>query len=311
MALTRTLKGSAADKASGTSLAINDVSMNAGDLLVLILSFETESTLVSAPKYGKKEMRYIENSGATQGDTRVRFYRFRVRKTSTRNIVVTWNAAVTARAMIALSLTNVGKANVLSTNTHATDTGSPNSGTAVTTTIADTLHIAAFASLGGTPDTIGTAGNGHTLGARVGTSGPPVESNVTLQETHEILTATGDCRASLTGATARKWAVSIVAFRSTQVYTVSRAEYYPFDGYPAQEKVIFVMKDESGDEKFTVTIPRFEFEAATDQEITDRITGDCVWWENKVRDDAPSPDFTPDSAFNTRVASFVNDTVIV
>ena len=47
----------------------------------------------------------------------------------------------------------------------------------------------------------------------------------------------------------------------------------------------------------------------TDTEVTERITGQCSWWAKKQIEQGVSPDFTPDAAFNTRVASFVNDTI--
>ena len=90
----------------------------------------------------------------------------------------------------------------------------PATGSAVTTTAADTIHIAAFGSRGPSSDTVGSVDVGHTSGQRVGTTGTPPVSNVTIHETWELLTSTGNCRSHKTGATSRDWSNIIMALRS-------------------------------------------------------------------------------------------------
>jgi hypothetical protein len=90
--------------------------------------------------------------------------------------------------------------------------------TSDTSTIADTISIAAFCSKGPEADDAGTAGSGHTGGQRVGTSGAPPTSNITLHETFEILSSTGTIQATKTGATSRDWASVITAFHASTIH---------------------------------------------------------------------------------------------
>jgi len=303
VAITRTALGTASSKAATTSLTLTNVTLDEGDFLVVGVAYETDAAIDSV-KWGGKELRL--SKGQTQGDTRVRLYQKRIRKSATKDITITWAANMSARAMFAVKLTEVGRKDVEQGNSQ-TATTSPATGSAVTSTVADTISIAAFASLGPSGDTPGTAGAGHTLGQRDGTTGAPPASNVTIQETYEILSATGNVRATMTGATSRDWANVIVAYRASQTFTVDRALYVSHDAYPHAESVHLVIHDESGT-GFTIVIPREDFENLTDAEVEDWIKRECVWWADKQIDQEVSPDFTPDATFNTRVASFVDDT---
>lgn len=211
MAITRTAKGTAQSKANSTTLTISSVSLNAGDLLVVGLGYEADAALNSVA-WGARELVRVRDSGTEQGDTRVRMFRAKVRDTATRDIVATWAGNMSARAMFASSFTEVAAKDVLSTASFASGTTAPNTGAAVSSTIPDSVSVAAFVSGGPSSDSPGTVGDGHTAGQRVGTTGGGAASNVTIQETYEILSATGDVRSSISGATGRIWACSIVAF---------------------------------------------------------------------------------------------------
>jgi len=308
MAITRTAKGTAGTKVSGTTLTISGVSFTPGSTLVVGIAWEEDHVGEKpAIKRGNKDLKFIASSQQKQGDTFVRLYKRRIKKGGSKDIVATWPSNHTARAMFATQITESSAKDVQQSNGNASGT-SPATGTAVTSTIADTISIAAFASVGPTNDTAATAGAGHTIGQRVGTSGAPPASNITLQETYEILSATGNVRSTLTLTTAREVAATIVAFKATQTYTIVRATYHPFDGNPESESIAFVLKDETTDPLFTVHIPRHDFEEMSDTEVEDYIRNDCQWRADKDFDNAASPDFDPDATFDTRVSSFVNDT---
>ncbi len=151
-----------------------------------------------------------KSNNSTTGIT-VAVYRLKVFNNLSYNVVATWDSAITKKVMIAVDVKKFFSGDVESINNNLS-TSSPNTGSSVSTTSNKTISLAFFASAGPSGDTIGTAGLGHTLGQRVGTTGGSASSNITLQETYEILSNIGSCQASLSGATSRDWATSIVAF---------------------------------------------------------------------------------------------------
>lgn len=214
MAITRTAKGTAQSKANGTTLTISNVAMVEGDLLVVGLVFETDASL-STVKWGSRNLKPVSNTNFVRGDTRTRIYRAKVGTTATRDIVAMWGEIMSARAMAAVSISGAvaldqsgGQNQASGTSLDTTNVG--------TSTVADTISIAFFGTGGPSGDTQGTAGSGHTLGQRIGTTGAGAASNVTLQETYEILTATGTIQATLTLSTSRISANSIAAFSPTE-----------------------------------------------------------------------------------------------
>lgn len=306
MAITRIAKGTAQSKAANTSLTIPSVSMTAGDYLVVGLAYETDAAL-NTVQYGNKEMGLVANSGVTQGDTRVRLYRKRIHKTSTRDIVATWAGNMSARAMFATALTEVSKKDVGSTNTHTAGTTAPTTGTAVTSTVADTISIAAFASGGPSGDTAGTAGVGHTLGQRVGTTGGGASTNVTIQETYEILSATGNVRATLTGATGRIWATTIAAFRALQTFTITDVEQAHRDQNENPDWVVLHLEDEAN-LKLRVEIDPVEFDDLSDAAVTEKVTEFCTNYSERLDGESTIDE---DSARDTRMATFINDVIVI
>lgn len=306
MAIVRTAKGANASKASGTSLSVNNVQCDAGTTIVVGIAFDPAQGNPEI-KWGKKSLSRditIENAGA---DLRCQIYSAKVRRDRTLDVVATWAAAIEPRAMFVTQISEAGIEDV-SKDKAEDATTDPDTGVAPTTTVADTMCIAALASKGPDTDSYGTIGSGHSAGQRVGTSGGGDTTNITIFETYELLSTITTVKSQLTGATSRDWACCIVAFKSMDTYTVDTSHYEPYDGYPEMESVVFTMKDGAGDRKFQVHIPREEFEEMTDVQVEERIQAECSWWADKLYRDVPSPDFTPDSTFNTRVASFTNDT---
>lgn len=307
MAITRTAKGTAQSKADTASLAVNDVEIDGGaSILVGIIFFASANN--PEIKWGNKKLTRDKTNEHSTAAFRAQLYRGRVRTTRQRNVVATWGTSTPgARAMFVVQTQEASHEDISVVNDNNNST-TPNTSSAGTSTVADTISIACFGSNGPSTDTVGTAGLGHTLGQRVGTSGGGDTTNLTIQETFEILSATGTIRASLSGVTARDWANLIVAYSATQTFTVGTTYYQPHDGFPGSESIHFRMEDESGIERFDITIPREEFEDMTDAEVEDRIRQECVRWAAKQIDGELSPDFDADATFDTRVSSFENDT---
>lgn len=308
MAITRTAKGTAQSKAANTTLTISSVSLTAGDLLVVGIGYETDFAL-NTVEWGARDLKLTADSAATQGDTRVRIYRVRVKNTDTRDLTATWAGNMSARCMFATAVTETSKKDVGSTATFAAGTTAPNTGTAVTSTVADTISIAAFVSGGPSGDTAGTAGDGHTLGQRVGTTGGGAASNVTIQETFEILSATGNVRASLTGATGRIWACSIAAFRAVDTYKIIGSYHRPEKVYPARDIVVLQVEDGATARVYDIQIPTQIFEIMTDQEVTDYAFTTAAWHADLVESENDLE--LPDSTIETRLTGFENDTFTV
>lgn len=308
MAITRTAKGTAQSKAATTSLTISSVSLTAGDLLVVGIGYETDFALNSV-QWGSRSMKLVADSAATQGDTRVRIYRIKVRDTASRDVVATWAGNMSARAMFATAITEASIKDVGSTATHAAGTTAPNTGTAVTSTVADTISIAAFVSGGPSGDTAGTAGDGHTLGQRVGTTGGAAGTNVTIQETYEILSATGDVRASMTGATGRIWACSIAAFNAVDTYKIFNTYHRPWKVSGSSDVVVIEVENGATSHVFDVHIPTRIFEIMTDAEVSDYVAAQASWHADVVESENDLE--TPDTTIETRLATFELDTFTI
>lgn len=307
-------KGTNSSKADGSlgvsTLSVNNVAITGGKTIFVAVVFWSTANNPTI-KWGNKDLRRDKTNEFGTGGFRTQLYKAYVRTTRTRDVVCTWGTQTPgARAMLVWEANEASLEDVSVVNDNVNST-TPNTSSAGDSTVANTLSIALFGSNGPVEDAAGTVNLGHTQINRDGTTGGTADSNLTIQATYELLTAIGVVRSSLTVTTARDWANLIVAYKASDTYTVSRAYYRPYDGYPDHEAVVFVMKDSTGTEKYETIIQREEFENMTDQEVTDRLTNDATWWANKEEGLAPSPDFSPDSAFNTRVAGFVNDTVTV
>jgi rubrerythrin len=128
---------------------------------------------------------------------------FKERGTNTNDVVATWDTtAPTAKVMTVIVSEEATKIDRKSGNPQAAETD-PGSGKEQNTTFANELFIGAFASEGPPTDDRGTFQNGFTAGQRVGTSGAPPTSNITLDTGYKIVSAKETTRAKKTGATER------------------------------------------------------------------------------------------------------------
>lgn len=210
--ITRTALGTATSKTSGTTLALASVAMKSGASLVVGVAYDTGQ---GAPvvTWGNRTLSQIVTRSQSGAATALFLLRH-INEDRTRTITCAWSGAITAKAMFATQVQGV-KIQDVDAGAAEASTADPTTGTAATSTQPDTIQIAAFGSQGPSTDTLGTIGEGHTAGQRAGTTGAPPASNVTIQETYEILTATGDVRATQTTATARTWANVILAIKES------------------------------------------------------------------------------------------------
>lgn len=305
MAITRTAKGTNNAK-TGTTLTISSVQIDAGALLVVGIGYETDGGNPTSVKYGNKEMTYITNTGQTQGDTRCRMYRFKVKTDRTKDIVATWSTAPTAQVMFATEIKEAavndgdgGQSQTTGTSLDTTNVG--------TTTVNNTIAIGMFVTGGPSGDAQGTAGSGHTLGQRVGTAGGGGGTNVTIQETYEILSATGAIQATLTLSTSRISANAIVAFRARETYTLDEIVEPGLRAGAYASRAIFRFSKSGGTDVNEVLVPLDLFETYTNQQILDY----CVQFlemQAQVDDDV---DYQVETIDPTVITALEGSTIVV
>lgn len=310
MAQSRTALGTNATKASGTSLTITNITVPQGRTLIVGIAYDNVAGAPTTVKYGKRELKELKKKANAGSGITVALWRAAyLRHGTERDIVATWSSAITERAMFATQIDEAGRTDV-DNSAEQDATTTPATGAIVTTTEANTIHIAAFAANGPDNDTAATANLGHTIGQRIGMSGIPQTSNVTLQETYEILTATGDCRATLTLTTARDCCAVICAFKARQEYTLKEITQHHRDMNQRVDAVMTHCEDESGSGFWCDPyLDPVLFDAMTDTEYKDYVKACCSRQAHRNLDDDSNVD--EDTTRDTRMAGFVNDTVII
>lgn len=310
MAQTRTALGTNSAKTSGTSLTITGVTVPLGRTLIVGIAYDNSQGVPTSVKYGKRELTELKKRANAGTGMTVALWRAAYLKHETsRDIVATWSAAIGARAMFATYITEAGRTDVDNSGEQDATT-TPATGAIVTTTVASTIHIAAFMANGPNSDAAATANLGHTIGQRIGTIGAPPVSNVTLQETYEILTATGDCRATLSLTTARNCAGVICAFKSRQQYTIVDVYQNHRDMNERRDMVETLCEDEAG-YQFILDPPLdpVTFDAMTDTEYYDYVRSCVSAHAIRFLDDGSNVD--EDTTRDTRMAGFATDTVTI
>ena len=215
MAVTRTARGSATSKTSGNTLQITAQSLNIRDLLVVYLAYDDIS--MTSVFWGTQEMTLGES--AIGAGVRTRIAWCQADATASRTITATWDAVLTAKAMVAdsfrSSVTTAGWA-------WTADENATNFGLGTAASTANTLpivggtesvQIGVVGTEGPSGDTAGTWVIPSTAGTRVGTTGNPAASNVTVSSAYLVAPTAGSTNGlSKTGMTSRDWGAVIRSF---------------------------------------------------------------------------------------------------
>lgn len=304
MAIVYTGKGTSAGV--GANQNINNVTVNAGELLVV--GAGDRNVAPNSIKWGSDELVLVP-------DTRIEdsvnglassMYALIAQETRTKTIFGAWPAAAGATAIVASTATETSQRDVIASALSAA-TGAPDTSSAGNSGIADSISFAFHVSQGPNTDTPGTAGSGHTLGQRVGTVGA---NSITIQETYEILSAVGTIQSTLSGATSRDWASTIAAFRATQTYTVVDAYENLRTTDNDAHNIIVRLESETTADYVEVRLSPSEFDDLTDAQVTERFLGAAAWHAaQRINANLPVPE--ADATRNTRLATFINDTVKV
>lgn len=209
---TRTAKGTATLKASGTTLTLASVSATAGDAMIVMIGNQTQN-IPTTVKWGNKDLTKSAHAINTTGGAVASVWIGRnIVNTDTRNIVVTWSTAIGARALAAAILDSGHIRDQSATSTQTASTAPSVGPTAALATVND-FAFGVLVSIGPSSDTAPTLAAGWTAGQRAGTVGVPPVSNITILEGYQQLTAFSAITLSGTGATARDWASVVVAYR--------------------------------------------------------------------------------------------------
>lgn len=189
MAQTRTAKGTAAAKSAGTQLTLPDVSMVGGDIIIVTIVWDiTQSSNPLSVKYGGNYLSSQIVGETMNGKWRMRTYAEIINNTRQTDVDVEWPTENGPRLMSVTSIHQGGKPAYDDSNENLASTVST-SGAQEPIKHITTLTIAHHVTNGPIGDNIGSSSTGNTLGQRIGTSGDADTSNITMQETYEIIQA--------------------------------------------------------------------------------------------------------------------------
>lgn len=210
---TRTAKGTAKTKASGTTLTLASVACSDGDSLFVGLGFQG-TTPPATVKWGGRQLSKVgQRLHSTPAFGCAVYQARRIINTDTRDIVATWASALDAKVLLALTLDTP---HVKDEIIRAVQTGStaPSVGPLAEMDRSDEFALGILCSEGPqNNDTPPTLAGGWTAGQRIGTNGPPPVSNVTILEGYQQLTSSPGVTLSGTGATSRDWCSVLIGFR--------------------------------------------------------------------------------------------------
>lgn len=217
---TRTAKGTATAKASGTTLQLNAVSVESGSCLVVGISCDNAQLSPSTVTHAGRTLRRRQQQNDVPNSRHTSIWlKGEYRGNQTGPIVATWGGSIGPRAMFASSWDRIVKLDQGASNADTTATTTPSTGTTATLAVADALVICVFGSRGPGSDhgsatariQDGGSFTAATIGQIAGTGGAPPPSNATVVETYLELTSTTATQGDLQSATSRTWASVIIA----------------------------------------------------------------------------------------------------
>lgn len=213
---TRTAKGTAATKTSGTTLTISGVTVPQGHSLVVGIVCETGQGAPDTVTHNGRTLRKKgTQNNAPDGINNSVWLKGEYNKSQTGDIVATWGAAIGARTMVATSWDWVQKIAITNGKNETTPTTQPGTGATVALSSSDCVALCYFGANGPVEDhgsataRIQDASSWQTatIGQQAGTTGG---SDVTIVETYLELTSSDATRGQLQSATSREWASQVV-----------------------------------------------------------------------------------------------------
>lgn len=219
MAGPRSARGTAESKSSGTTLTLSGISVKHGSMLVVAIGYEDSQGHPATVQYGNHLLRRKLSKTNASGFGMSVWIIPRLKKDKTKNITVTWSAAIGARAMFVTELAGFNRVDSKSSKVESATT-SPATGNTNALLRDNDFALGVFVSEGPVGDAPGTADIRDkgtfvdaSSGQREGTIGGADDSNITIQETFLQLTGPELTRGRLQGATSRDWVSGVLAFR--------------------------------------------------------------------------------------------------
>lgn len=211
MAFTRTAKGTAISKASGTTLALASVALAAGSSLVVGVAHDPVA--ITTVKWGTTDL-VKDREETFAGNVQGSIWSLHNASASTQTITVTFDSAITAKALFAIQVV-ADKGPILTdvfTSAQGTS-ASPSSGSAGSQTYQGEFAVGLIGTEGPLGDSAGTWDSSYSNGQRNGTTGSTPDTNITISEgyyTTQIATGT---TASKTGITSVDWVALVVTYK--------------------------------------------------------------------------------------------------
>lgn len=227
---TRTARGTAQSKASGTTLTVASFTLPKDHSLQVGIGCENSAGPPTSVAMNGRPLKRKENANnATASLNCSMWIKARAAVPQTGTLVATWSSSINARAMFASTLDAPMRIDETISASDASTT-TPNTGTSAALATETDFAICAFASKGPSGDTAATGqqigGSTATLGQRIGTTGAVAATNVTIQETYLQLASASAVAGNLSGVTSRRWASGLITVRPT---IESRAAIAPTD----------------------------------------------------------------------------------
>lgn len=213
MAISRTAKGTVSNKSSDLTLSISDVEITSPSTLLVLLAYDSGS---GHPEVSWGPHQLMMRARVSGGGLACRVYKFFKRHGQhTNEVIATWTTtAPTSKVMIATEISEVNRIDRKRVNSQLATT-TPSSGALRNSNYVNEIFIGALASEGPPTDTVGTPANSYSSGQRVGVSGAPPLTNITLHEIYKIVSTKESTRARKTGATERDWCSILVMLHAT------------------------------------------------------------------------------------------------
>ena len=209
---TRTAKGTANAKASGTGLDLAGVACDPEDSLIAGYIFDGANP-PDTVTWGARALSKVGQRIHATPDFGVAIYHARrIHNAGTRTLTATWGASIGARAMFAITLDSPHVRDEIARSVQ-TDSSDPTVGPTAEHDRSDCFALGILGSEGPSGDTAPSISGDFAAGHRSGTVGAPPVGNKTLLEVYNQLTSSVPVTASGTGATSRDWCNIVVAFR--------------------------------------------------------------------------------------------------
>lgn len=233
-AITRIPKGSIASKTRSATFQFSNVSLTAGNSLlvaVAVESFSGTSPFISATWNGISMSRDFIR---TTRDPYVAIFSLHNVAGGTGNVIVTFscsgNSCPVAKAMVVIEVAGLDATTVLDQARGAEGSGTtPSSGFTSQTIQAEEFLFGIVATEGPVGDITGTWQYSFLGGERPGTTGGAAASNITLSEGFRIVNVQNTYAAAKTGIRSRPWTAAIATYRAAPPSFVVSGNVYGAD----------------------------------------------------------------------------------